>query len=100
MPRRGSPYGYQYEQRRAVILQFSPRCHIGADGCTKLATTIDHRPPIALHHHVDGTHCCAEVPACAHCNYATSGGWSSEQKRARRAKAKQVGTIPPPSRDW
>jgi hypothetical protein len=37
-------------------------------GCGQPATTLDHQPALAQHHHVRGSQCCTLVPACHRCN--------------------------------
>ena len=54
MPRAGSPYGGRYPTQRLKILAAHPSCH----RCGDWATEIDHMPPIALNHHVNGSGCC------------------------------------------
>jgi hypothetical protein len=60
-------------------------------GCGNQATTIDHVPALAAHHHQPGSDCCALLPACAQCNYA--GG-------ARIANRRRSGRRPYTSRRW
>jgi hypothetical protein len=73
MPRRGSPYGPAYQRARAQLLARNPRCHY----CPHPASTADHVPPLALHHHREGSGCCHLVPACPPCQVTGGrGGWS------------------------
>lgn len=66
MPRRGSPYGPAHERRRKALLGPGATCHL----CGALATELDHVPPLALHHHREGSGCCEELPACGPCQRA------------------------------
>jgi len=58
-------YGPEYRAERRAILRGDPPC---AYGCGRPATTADHVPALASHHHREGSGCCQLVPACAPCN--------------------------------
>jgi hypothetical protein len=45
------------------------------------ATTLDHYPPLAMHKHVSGSHCCRLLPSCEPCNMA--GGIAVREGRWR-----------------
>jgi len=51
--------------------------------CGRPATTIDHVPALALHHHT-GRGCCELRPACAKCNYADGARIANRIKARRR----------------
>ena len=53
--------------------------------CHRLATTLDHVPPLALHVHRRGTRCCQYVPACTTCN--CGAGSAIARAAARRPTA-------------
>ena len=92
MPRRGSPYGPDYERARARLLAVSGRCHI----CGRLsADSADHTPALALHVHVEGSGCCVLRPAHLSCNQRR-GGWRVAMQ-ARRLLGR---SLPRPSRRW
>jgi hypothetical protein len=73
MPRRGSPYGPAHERRRAALIRPGALCH----HCGEPASELDHAPPLALHHHVEGSGCCRSLPACWRCQRAQAAalGW-------------------------
>jgi 5-methylcytosine-specific restriction endonuclease McrA len=62
-------------------------------GCGNTATTIDHVPPLALHHHT-GRGCCELRPSCARCNYADGARIANRLKSARRRARRTA------SREW
>ena len=81
-------YGGGYQRYRAAVLASRPRCVLRLPGCTFVATTLDHQPPLALHDHRGfGAGCCRTVPACASCN-ARSGGWLVVRRRRQMARAR------------
>ena len=61
-------------------------------GCGRVATTVGHNPPRALHDHVPNGECCILMPECARCNYGEGTRIARIKKRAR-ANAN-------PSRQW
>jgi 5-methylcytosine-specific restriction endonuclease McrA len=63
-------------------------------GCGNTATTIDHVPPLALHHHT-GRGCCELRPACPSCNYRDGARIAARRRAARRARAGRLA-----SRTW
>lgn len=73
--RRPSPtargYDAQYQADRTAILATNPPCEIGLEGCTVIATTTDHVPPLAAF--PPGQWRGRLRPACDHCN-STLGG--------------------------
>lgn len=74
-----APYaarGYRRERARLLGLP----CACGAP-----ATQADHQPPLALHHHVEGSGCCVLVPSCAKCA-VEQGGRVSRMLSAGAAK--------------
>jgi hypothetical protein len=60
------------------------RRHPTACACGAQAVTLDHVPPLALHHHQRGTSCCRLVPACVRCNL----GAGARIAAARKARAR------------
>jgi hypothetical protein len=52
-------------------------------GCGRPATTRDHVPAIALHHHVEGSGCCQVLPACRPCNSRDGQRITAELNRRR-----------------
>lgn len=98
MPRRGSPYGGEYERGLAALKRVATPCLLRYEGCTGRALSLDHQPPLALHHHAEGSGCCRLVPSCLRCNLR-SGGW--RLVNARRGVVRPLGqATPPPSRAW
>jgi 5-methylcytosine-specific restriction endonuclease McrA len=76
-PRRPT-YGATYRAARRILLAGDPPCvHCGAP-----ATTADHVPALIDHTHVEGTGCCALVPACRSCNLG-AGARITHRRRAR-----------------
>lgn len=64
----------------AADLRRRPRpCRCGAP-----ATTLDHVPPLALHHHVRGSGCCVLVPACVRCNLGAGAAIAAARRRRVR----------------
>lgn len=69
----------------AAELRARPRsCRCGAP-----ATTLDHVPPLALHHHVRGSGCCVYVAMCVPCNLGAGARIAALRRRraSRRASA-------------
>lgn len=67
----------------AAALKANPtRCQ-----CGRLATTIDHVPPIALHDHRRGARCCRYVPACTACNCGAGATIARQRRQTTRPKA-------------
>lgn len=62
-----SPYGEPAYRAAAAMLRRCPEPCWHA-GCGRPATTIDHVPALAEHHHVAGAGCCELRPACRPCN--------------------------------
>jgi hypothetical protein len=62
--------------------------------CGRPATTIDHVPALALHHHT-GRGCCELRPCCARCNYADGARIGARMKARRRRPTKATA-----SRNW
>lgn len=92
MPRRGSPYGPDYQRDRARILAGHPRCDCGLP-----ATEADHDPPLAMHRHVNGTGCCKLRPKCGPCQRQQA----IELCNLARGRRSRYRRIPPPaSRAW
>ena len=56
-------------------------CHV----CGRPATTVDHRPALALHEHVRGAGCCQLLPACGPHNYGAGRRIAVQAARRRGA---------------
>jgi hypothetical protein len=65
----------------------TPRCHA-------VASTLDHVPPLGLHHHVRGSGCCVLVGKCVRCNLG-AGARIAAARRTRRTRPR-----PGASRRW
>ncbi|MBO0743664.1 MAG: hypothetical protein J2P43_01500, partial [Candidatus Dormibacteraeota bacterium] len=65
----GHPYGSRYRRIKAMMLGPGVPC---AHCRRRLATTLDHDPPLGTHRHQGGTGCCRLIPSCESCN--KSGG--------------------------
>jgi len=63
MTRGRGPYGTAHQRRRRALIRPGARCHL----CGAPATELDHVPPLALHHHIEGSGCCRSLPACGDC---------------------------------
>ena len=59
-------------------------------GCGRPATTRDHVPALALHHHVEGSGCCEVLPACSPCNSRDGQAITAELNRRRAILAAQT----------
>lgn len=59
-------------------------------GCGRPASTRDHQPPLALHHHVEGSGCCTLLPACAPCNSRDGQRITAELNKRRAILAAQT----------
>jgi len=79
MPRAGSPYSGSYARRRAALI--GRPCSLRLPGCTGVADSADHRPPLRLHAHVQGSGCCELVPACLRCQKSQGGRLSRRRGR-------------------
>src|SRR5262245_13588533 len=69
-------YGSHYRRRVARLRASGTLCA----HCQRApATTLDHDPPIAMHRHREGSHCCVQIPSCEPCNraggVAVRNGW-------------------------
>ena len=83
MPRKGSPYGDpDYLEAVAALRRYPTRCQ-----CGRLATTVDHVPPLALHQHRAGTGCCRYLPACPPCNMGAGAAIAARRRLTRRPTA-------------
>ena len=61
---RGSGYDAGYDKRVARLKQSGTICA----HCQRApATTLDHHPPLAMHVHRAGSHCCRLIPSCEPC---------------------------------
>lgn len=58
----------EYRAAKRWLKTHPTECHLRLDGCTGMATTLDHQPALVDHQHQRGAHCCRLVPACHHCN--------------------------------
>jgi hypothetical protein len=65
--------------RRWLTAHPETRCWF--DGCTELADTIDHDPPITSHTHRRGAGCCQLKPACRQHN-CSHGATIGNKRRA------------------
>jgi hypothetical protein len=70
----------------ANLKRYPTRCR-----CGRLATTIDHVPPLALHVHRRGALCCQYRPACTRCNMGAGAHIARLRRLIRRPSA---------SREW
>jgi len=97
VPRRGSPYGPEYERARRRLLASRPRCVLRLRCNGALASTADHDPPLGLHNHVQGSGCCVLRPACPACQH-----WQGKQvaRLVRLRSERVVRQSPAPSRKW
>ena len=83
MPRKGSPYGEPaYLAAVAYLKRYPTRCT-----CGRLATTVDHDPPLALHAHRHGAQCCQYRPACTACNMGAGQAIAARRRLTRRPTA-------------
>jgi 5-methylcytosine-specific restriction endonuclease McrA len=92
MPR--SAYGPEWRKARAYVLRRDGwECQIGLEGCTGVATEVDHVDPVA----VNGTTFDVRRlrAACHHCNHTLGGRLGAVVARINRTSA-AVG----PSREW
>ena len=96
MPRRGSPYGPEYERfRRAMLTRGDVCVHCLARGVRVLAAEPDHQPPLTRHAHVEGSGCCILVPSCSPCQRRQGIDLANE---TRAGRAQQVaGLVRDPS---
>jgi hypothetical protein len=69
-----------YRAARAVLAGGEYRCW---RGCGAVATTPDHWPPLAEHHHQAGSGCCELRPSCQPCNLAAGATLGNRRRRAR-----------------
>lgn len=72
----------EYRAALAVLRQGTTRCAY----CPGVATSPDHVPPLAEHHHTRVGECCALVPACGPCNLSRGAATGN---RARRRRSRQ-----------
>lgn len=79
MPRRGSPYGPEYERRRKRMLGRPCELRLVCDGAP--ATEADHVPPLARHRHVEGSGCCRLRAACGPCQRRQAVDLANETRR-------------------
>jgi hypothetical protein len=71
---------------RKAILAHDLRCAIRGPHYEGVATTIEHRPPIALHRHTGvGCYGCVMVPACRRCNLGAGRAIAKRVRQLRRA---------------
>lgn len=61
--------------------------------CGGYASTRDHRPPLNLHTHIEGSGCCVIRPACVPCNMGE--GQRLKHLGAVERKARRVGALVP-----
>jgi 5-methylcytosine-specific restriction endonuclease McrA len=80
---------------RAAVARLKARPAPCWKRCGRTATTIDHVPALALHHHT-GRGCCDLRPACSRCNYA-DGARIAARLKARKRTARRAGLA---SRTW
>jgi hypothetical protein len=67
--------------------------------CGRPATTLDHVPALALHHHERNSGCCELHPACLACNVRRGVKVRTRIGRARAAARRAAGE-PNASRQW
>jgi hypothetical protein len=75
---------------RAAVANLKANPAINCWRCGFPATTIDHVPAVALHHHQAGGRCCELRPACRKCNY---GGGARIAARLRRHGARSTSRV-------
>lgn len=101
MPRKGSPYGKQYEQMREAMWGLPCQMQLVCSGDP--STSLDHDPPLSRHDHVEGSGCCLLRPACQPCQRHQAKTLAGETRhfRARGLEPPRVGaSVPEPSRRW
>jgi len=83
-------YGGAYQRaRRQMLGEGTPCAH-----CRKrLATTLDHDPPLAMHIHREGSGCCRWIPSCEQCN--REGGVAVQQGTWRPGWKPDAEDLPP-----
>jgi hypothetical protein len=86
-------YDRPYQRIRAMMLDPPVPC---AHCRKRVATTLDHDPPIAMHVHRQGADCCRLIPSCEECNrrggvMVANGTW--------RPTVELADTEPEPERD-
>jgi len=74
-----------YLAAAAALKRTPTRC-----SCGRLATTIDHDPPLALHQHQRGTGCCTYRPACTGCNCGAGASIARRRRLTRRPSASRT----------
>lgn len=69
----GDPYGNAHQRRRRAVIRPGAVC----EWCGEPASELDHLPPLAVHHHIEGSGCCRYVPSCGPCQrkQAAELGW-------------------------
>jgi hypothetical protein len=79
MPRRGSPYGPDYEKRRRRLIGRPCELRLVCQGAP--ATEADHVPPLSRHRHVEGSGCCRVRAACGPCQRRQAVNLANETRR-------------------
>ena len=70
----------------AALKRAPARCYL----CPRLAETIDHVPPLALHEHRRGAQCCRLEPACRAHNLGAGASVARARRRRHRPRASRV----------
>ena len=90
------PYTRGWKQlREQAFAVYGRQCRIGLPGCTRVATTIDHIDPVAVHGAALPT-LDRVRPACPHCNYSLGARLGN----SRRGRGSGATPMPTPSRAW
>jgi hypothetical protein len=80
MSRTLSPYNDPEYRAARAWLKAHPDTECWHPNCTAPATTIDHVPALAEHHHQRGTRCCRLQPACAPCNLGSGAALGNRMR--------------------
>jgi len=81
---------YNEPKYKAAVQQLKRQPGTCCWRCGFPATTIDHVPAVALHHHQGDGRCCELRPACSKCNY---GGGTRIAARLRRHGARSTSRV-------
>ena len=93
-------YRGEYLRERQLLAAVPTLCQLRIAGvCTGRATSLDHQPPLALHHHVEGSSCCLRIPACLACKLK-AGRWNVANAKRGRGLKRHPAAAPAPSRSW
>ena len=68
------PATYAWRMLRLAVLNEEPMCRIKLEGCTGVATVVDHMLPVRTHPHLEYERANLQG-ACASCNMAKGAGY-------------------------